>query len=119
MPSAECRRSWLYSSIQATTSRRAWARVASLASRRSSNFRVECQDSMTALSSAEPTRPIDWRTPSRAQAVRRDPAVYSAALVGVEDDPGDLFGAAAGGHRHRDRLTGQLRVRMQPGGRAE
>jgi hypothetical protein len=29
--------------------------------RRSSNFTVECQDSITALSRADPGRPIDWR----------------------------------------------------------
>ena len=32
---------------------------------------------MTALSSADPGRPIDWRMPSRAQAARTIPAVYS------------------------------------------
>ena len=32
---------------------------------------------MTALSSAEPGRPIDWRMPSRPQAARTVPAVYS------------------------------------------
>ena len=32
---------------------------------RSSNSRVECHDSMTALSSADPGRPIDWETESR------------------------------------------------------
>src|SRR3954454_16463850 len=77
MPSAECRRSWLYSSIHSTTARRASARVANEESRRSSNSSVECQDSITALSSAEPTRPIDCRTPSRAQAAWKAPAVYS------------------------------------------
>ena len=45
---------------------------------RSSNSSVECQDSMTALSSADPGRSIDWRTPQRAQAARNVPAVYSA-----------------------------------------
>ena len=32
---------------------------------------------MTALSSAEPGRPIDWRTPSRPHALRNRAAVYS------------------------------------------
>jgi hypothetical protein len=32
---------------------------------------------MTALSSADPGRPIDWWIPSRAQAARNIPAVYS------------------------------------------
>jgi hypothetical protein len=45
--------------------------------RRSSNSSVECQDSMTALSSADPGRPIDWETDSRSQASRNRPAVYS------------------------------------------
>jgi hypothetical protein len=40
----------------------------------------ECQDSMTALSNAEPGRPIDWVMPQRAQAVRNDRAVYSLYL---------------------------------------
>jgi hypothetical protein len=38
---------------------------------------VECQLSMTALSSADPTRPIDWRMPIRVQAARKLAAVYS------------------------------------------
>jgi hypothetical protein len=45
--------------------------------RRSSNSRVECHDSMTALSSADPGRPIDWETDSRLQAARNAAAVYS------------------------------------------
>ena len=32
---------------------------------------------MTALSSADPGRPIDWETDSRVQAARNKPAVYS------------------------------------------
>ncbi len=32
---------------------------------------------MTALSSAEPGRPIDWAIASRSQACRKLPAVYS------------------------------------------
>ena len=32
---------------------------------------------MTALSSAEPGLPIDWRMPSRPQALRNRAAVYS------------------------------------------
>src|SRR5437763_8065069 len=46
---------------------------------RSSNSRVECQDSMTALSSAEPGRPIDWTMPSRSQAARTRPGQYTSA----------------------------------------
>jgi hypothetical protein len=45
--------------------------------RPTSRTSVECHDSMTALSSADPARPIDWWIPSRAQAARNIPAVYS------------------------------------------
>ena len=45
---------------------------------RSSNSRVECHDSMTALSSAEPGLPIDWAIPIRWQAAWKARAVYSA-----------------------------------------
>src|SRR5215211_7909581 len=60
IPSAEWRRVWLYSSINAATAARASALVAKCSNRRSSNSTVECQDSITALSSADPGRPIDW-----------------------------------------------------------
>jgi hypothetical protein len=69
---------------------------------------VECQDSITALSSADPGRPIDWRMPNRSQAAGTSPAVYS--LVGVQDDPGDRVPAAAHRHRHGPRRVGQLGV---------
>jgi hypothetical protein len=65
------------SSIQAATAARACALVTKCCSDRSSNSRVECHDSMTALSSADPGRPMDWRMPNRVQAVRKYPAVYS------------------------------------------
>jgi len=77
MVQAECRLVVLYSSIQAATLARACARVANVSAERSSNSRVECQDSIIALSSAEPGRPMDWRMPSRVQAERNRPAVYS------------------------------------------
>ena len=32
---------------------------------------------MTALSSADPGLPVDWQAPSRWQAARKAPAVYS------------------------------------------
>ena len=81
---------------------------------RSSNSSVECQDSMTALSSAEPGRPIDWRMPSRAQAARNGPGGVFAALVGVQDHAGHL--AAAHRDRHRQRAVGQLARRgARPG----
>ena len=56
---------------------RAAALVVNLCRDRSSNSSVECQDSITALSSAEPGRPIDWAMPSRSQAARKLRAVYS------------------------------------------
>jgi hypothetical protein len=77
MPSAECLRSWLYSSIQAATAARACAFVANFSRDRSSNSKVECQDSMTALSSADPGLPMDWEMESRWQACRNRVAVYS------------------------------------------
>ncbi len=43
--------------------------------------RPECQDSITASSSAEPGGPIDWRIPSRSHAARNRPAVYSLPLT--------------------------------------
>jgi len=58
----------LQSSIQAATPARAAALVAKCSARRSPDSTVECQDSMTALSSADPGRPIDWQMESRWQA---------------------------------------------------
>jgi hypothetical protein len=102
----------LYSSIQAATLARACALVAKDSIRRSPDSTVECHDSMTALSSADPGLPIDWEMPSRAQAVRKAPAVYCAlaALIGVEDRAGHL--PAAHRHRHGQRPVGQVRVVM-------
>ena len=68
---------WLYSWIQAGTLARAAALVANCSTERSSNSRVECQDSLTALSSADPGLPIGWQAPSGWQAARKAPAVYS------------------------------------------
>ena len=62
--------------IQAATRARACALVAKCSMRRSSNSTVECHDSITALSSADPGRPIDWQIESRWQAWRTRPAVY-------------------------------------------
>ena len=59
---AECRRRVLWSSIQAATAARACALVAKCCSDRSSNSRVECHDSMTALSRADPGRPPPGRS---------------------------------------------------------
>ncbi len=77
MLKAECLRVVLYSSIQAATRARACALVAKCSMRRSSNSTVECHDSITALSSADPGRPIDWEMASRVQAPRNSRAVYS------------------------------------------
>jgi hypothetical protein len=77
MPQDECRRTVLYSSMQAATLARAAALVAKCSRRRNSNSTVECHDSMTALSSADPGRPIDWQMPSRSHAARKPAAVYS------------------------------------------
>ena len=65
---------------------------------------------MTALSSADPGRPIDWEMDSRWQAARKAAAVYSLPWIGVEDDA--RHGAAAHRHRHHQRPVGQLRVVM-------
>ena len=63
----EWRCPWLYSWIQVASRRRAWTLVVKCSSWRSSNSRVECRLSITALSSAVPTRPLNWVTPQRAQ----------------------------------------------------
>jgi hypothetical protein len=47
---------------------RAWVLVAKCSRWRSSKVEVECQDSIAALSSADPGRPMDWVMPSRVQA---------------------------------------------------
>jgi len=61
IPIEECRRMVLYSSIQAATLVLAAAIVGKSSRERSSNSSVEWNDSITALSRAEPGRPIDWR----------------------------------------------------------
>jgi hypothetical protein len=64
----------------------ACALVAKCSAARSSNSSVECQDSMTALSSAEPGRPINWEVPSRghlANWVAIRPRDIRAACVRV------------------------------------
>jgi hypothetical protein len=64
------------SSIQVATRRRAWAFVVKCSSSRSSNSTVECQLSMTALSSAEPARPIDCWIATRPQAAWKFSSVF-------------------------------------------
>ena len=68
---------------------------------RSSNSTVECQLSMTALSSAEPTLPIDWVTPTRPQAARKFFAVYSLPWSVCMMHLADGVLAAADRDRHR------------------
>jgi hypothetical protein len=43
---------------------------------------VEKNDSAAALSSADPTRPIDWTIPRERQAAANGPEVYSADSTG-------------------------------------
>jgi hypothetical protein len=69
---------------------------------------VEWKLSATALSRADPVRPIDWVTSACVQA-NSCPGVLTA-LVGVEYHPGDL--AAADRDRHTQRAPCQLGVVM-------
>ena len=94
--------------MNAATSRRAWSLVAKWRRDSSSCSRVELKLSAAALSSAEPTRPIDWVTPSAVQALGEQVAGVLAALVGVEDHAGDVAAADRGGHAQR--RLGQRRV---------
>jgi hypothetical protein len=110
MPHAQCRRCRLSSSIQAGTRVRAAALVAKVSRERSSTVRVECHASITALSRADPGRPIDGRIRRRPQAARIEVRGVLAAAVGVQDHPGHL--AAAHRHRHRQRPVSELRIVM-------
>lgn len=62
------------------TSRRAWSLVAKCFRDSSSCSSVELNDSAAALSSAEPTRPIDWVTRNDAQARAKRSPTYSPPL---------------------------------------
>jgi hypothetical protein len=75
---------------------RASALVANRWTERSSNSRVECQDSMPALSSADPARPIDCRIPIRSQAARNRCAVYSLPWMLPLCVKGFLAGSSTG-----------------------
>src|SRR5262249_31952115 len=55
----------------------ACVRVVKCSSASRSNCRVELNDSATALSNADPVRPIDWVTPAREQARAKTSLVYS------------------------------------------
>jgi hypothetical protein len=59
----------------------------------SSNSGVELNASATALSSADPVRPIDWRTLAQSHAFWNRLPVYSPALIGMEDHPGHITAA--------------------------
>jgi hypothetical protein len=84
--------------------------VANLRSDRNSNSSVECQDSMTALSSPESGRP--HRLGDAEPLARLTDAARGvfAALVGVEHHAGN--GPAPDGDRHGQRAVGQGRVVM-------
>src|ERR1700751_143470 len=77
MPLVECLLSVLYSSMKAATARLACSRVAKWRRLSNSNCRVELNDSLTALSRAEPVRPVDWVTPALRQACTNRLPVYS------------------------------------------
>ena len=117
IPIAECRRMVLYSSIQAATLVLARDLAGKSSTERSSNSSVEWNDSMTALSSAEPGLPIDWRMPSRSQAAPEETRGVLAALIGMQDHAVNL--AAANCRGHRQRPVGQLRVVMPGQGEPE
>src|SRR3954451_15841491 len=91
------------------TAARDSARVVKWCIDRSSNSSVECHDSITLLSRADPTRPIDCRIPVRIQAARKVWAVYSA-LIGVQYDTGHRLTAPADGDSHRQRPVSGLGV---------
>jgi hypothetical protein len=67
----------LYSARHATTTRRAWSRVTNQPREHSSNPKVKWNDSATALSRAEPVRPIDWTIPTAAQTRASSPPLNS------------------------------------------
>src|SRR3984893_19151964 len=77
MPLVECLLSVLYSSMNVATARLACSRVAKWCRLSNSNSRVELNDSETALSRAEPVRPMDWVTPALRQACTKRLPVYS------------------------------------------
>ena len=107
MSRVECSRCWLYQVwIQLAMSCLAWVLVAYRRLLIRSCWRVEKNDSAAALSKAEPTLPMDWTIPSRAQALVNASALYLRASVGVENH--SLDGSASGGDGHVHRGFGQL-----------
>src|SRR5215211_8313843 len=63
--------------MNAATAALAWPRVVKCCWDNNSNSSVELNASATALSRADPVRPIDWRTPAVVQAWANTLAVYS------------------------------------------
>ena len=124
---AECSRHWLYQAIQAKIAARASARVREWARSTSSTLREANQASATALSRHEPVRPMERRSPSRAQASMHAVEVYSlGAAVGVEDGAVQTLQAAGGhggvqgAHDQGSVVMGAHRVAQQmPGGKVE
>jgi hypothetical protein len=81
---------------------------------RSSNSNVECQLSMTALSSAEPALPIDCLTPTRPQAAWKFLAVYSLPWSVCMMTPATAGLPPRTATRHLQRRLGELGVVMGP-----
>ena len=107
MSRVECSRCWLYQVwIQLAMSCLAWVLVTYRRLLIRSCWRVEKNDSAAALSKAEPTLPMDWTIPSRAQALVKRFGVVLRASVGVENH--SLDGSASGGDGHVHRGFGQL-----------
>src|SRR6478609_9139864 len=82
IPSVECRRIVLYSSIHAATARRACSLVEKCCRDSSSNSNVELNDSATALSRADPVRPIDCVAPAVRHTCLKTSPVYSLDSTG-------------------------------------
>src|SRR3954447_6220102 len=67
---------------------------------------------MTALSSAEPTRPMDWLIPTRTAGGLERLGGVLAALIGMHDHPADGVLAAPDRDRHLQGRSGQVGVVM-------
>jgi hypothetical protein len=68
--------------IQVAIRMRASARVVKVCRWTYSTLRTLLNASLTALSKHEPTRPMDWKTPSRRQAPRNLREAYSLDSTG-------------------------------------
>src|SRR5258705_2382619 len=98
MPSAECRRFWLQSSIHVLILARAAALVAKCSTERSSNSRVECQDPLPAVAGADPGLPIDWPRPfqDRFEGLNHDSRLRCCDLIMVGVPGGECDEAPVG-----------------------